>query len=177
MITVPTEIPTRLHELLTTAAMGSPVFVEVRPRPDSEINDCTEDVRKQVAEHGGSSVTGWIIWEWVGAFLYSEFHMVWESPDNTLVDVTAKEDGERQILFVPDSSIRYNNRRIAGAYLALVEDPLLHRYIRVREVYQRIFDQTYGADFLGDIANPTPQVMATYVERETLWQLVHQKYA
>jgi hypothetical protein len=179
MITTPTGIPPRLREMLPSTISGSPAFVAVRPRQDSEIDNCTEEVRKQVEEHGGDSIAGWIVWEWVGAFLYSEFHMVWKSAssEDTMIDVTAKADGERQILFVPDSSIHYNNSRISGAHLALVEDPLVHRYIKAREVYQQIFDQTYGADFLGDVTNPTPQVLAAHFEREMLLQLVAQKYA
>lgn len=34
----------------------------------------------------------------------AEFHAVWVSRANELVDITEKLDGEQQILFLPDSS-------------------------------------------------------------------------
>lgn len=104
---------------MLTPTMGAPTFVDVRPRPDSECDDCPEDVRRQVEESGGKAICGWAVWERPGAYLFTEFHMVWESPSGELVDVSAKVDGETLTLFVPDSSIRHTGGRIHGARMTL----------------------------------------------------------
>ena len=144
--------------MLTSPTMGSPLFVKVRARADSVFNDCPEDVRKQIEDHGGSAVTGWLVWEWADVYLFTEFHMVWKNTTGDLLDISAKIDGERLVLFVPESGIRYENKRIYGNYLPLNDDPLIEAFIKAREAYWRAFDRTYGGDFHGDVENPTPEM-------------------
>jgi hypothetical protein len=138
-------------------AAGMPSFVEVRARPESVFNDCPEDVRKQVEEHGGTSITGWAVWERPNAYLFTEFHMVWQSPSGELLDVSAKADGETRVLFVPDPSISYTGGRIHGAHLPLTDDPVILEYIRAHEAYWEAYDRTYGADCFDEV-RATPEV-------------------
>lgn len=53
---------------------------------------------------GGGAVAGWVIWQAKAAnFVEAEFHSVWCDPKGNLIDVTPRKDGERYVLFVPDS--------------------------------------------------------------------------
>ena len=54
---------------------------------------------------GGNTGFGWTIWEWrARVFLNAEFHAVWVLPDNELIDITSKPEGEARITFVSDES-------------------------------------------------------------------------
>ncbi len=174
MTTTPTELPPRLREILTPT-MGKPSFLDVRPRPDSEFNDCTEDIRRQTEEHGGSAVLGWTVWERPNAFLFTEFHTVWESPIGELLDVSAKADGEPRILFIPDSSICYTGVRIHGTHLPLTDDPVVLEHISAHEDYWEVFDRTYGADCLDDV-RPTPEVAMLSMRRALAIAALDQHY-
>lgn len=47
-------------------------------------------------------------------FLNAEFHAVWVLPDNELIDITSKPEGETRITFVSDESYRadfHHNKR------------------------------------------------------------------
>lgn len=66
---------------------------------------CADGVLEKVKNDGGDIRYGWTIWEWPGVLLTAEFHAVWTDQSNALIDVTPKPHGEKQILFVPDSSV------------------------------------------------------------------------
>ncbi len=155
--------------------MGLPSFVDVRARSDSECDDCREDVRKQVEESGGKAICGWAVWERPAAYLFTEFHMVWESPSGELMDVSAKADGETRTLFVRDSGIRYTGGRIRGAHLPLTDDPVVLEYISAHEAYWEAFDRIYGSDFYGD-AHPTPEMLPLAIRRSLEAGAIDQRY-
>ncbi len=120
--------------------LEEPRFVEVTAPSAftaAELDDCFEDVRRQVEQHGGSIQHGWTIWEWPGIFIEGEFHAVWRDPNGDLIDVTPKKDGEKQILFAPDPTRVFSGRRIDNIRLATGRDPRIKELLKIKEDYSR----------------------------------------
>ena len=67
---------------------------------------CSDGVLEKIKDDGGTIRFGWTIWEWPRILLTGEFHAVWISPTNELIDITPKPHGEDRIVFVPDPSYR-----------------------------------------------------------------------
>lgn len=85
-----------------TSPKHQPILIPVISSPKYPEGYCWENVSQHVAEFGGSSLNGWIIWEIPGFLVEAEFHQVWRNPEGELIDITQKGDGERSILFLPD---------------------------------------------------------------------------
>ncbi len=64
---------------------------------------CYRNVARAITEEGGEAVHGWTIWA-CDLHATGEYHVVWRRADGELVDVTPKNDGEKQILFAVDPS-------------------------------------------------------------------------
>lgn len=128
-----------------------PVFVPVRPRRGSIPDNCTKDVRKQVAEHGGMEVLGWLIWCWPGISAEATFHSVWRATDGTLVDVSRKTDGEKRILFIPDPTLAYTGERIDTVRIRLRSHPLVQAFIRAGDAFDSEFVAQYGRRHRGKV--------------------------
>ncbi|WP_137892322.1 hypothetical protein [Ramlibacter sp. 2FC] len=121
-----------------------PVFVEVRARADSESGECFGATAKQVAEHDGSCVYGWLIWEWPGILIEAEFHAVWQQPNGTLLDVAKKDDGESVVLFLPDPSKSFEGVRVDSIRLPIGKNPAIKTLIAGKERFYRLFQQKHG---------------------------------
>jgi hypothetical protein len=83
---------------------GKPEFVPVQQDQYGLFGWCSDGVLEKVKHDGGEIRFGWTIWEWPKIFLTAEFHAVWLSPQQQLIDITPKPQGESRILFVADHS-------------------------------------------------------------------------
>ena len=88
-----------------------PVFVPVAPVPEAEIDDCFGVVAQLVAAHDGEAVYGWCIWSWPTIWFKAVHHAVWRHPDGQLVDPTPKRNKVSKILFLPDPSRGFDQKR------------------------------------------------------------------
>ena len=140
-MTTPAENGESVELLRKRFHLGEALWVPSLPRNDSIVQDCYKDVERQVTDFGGAIVYGWEIWEWPRIMIEGEFHAVWKSPDSELIDVTAKPDGEKTILFIPDPSRVYESRQIDNIRLALWDHNLVHDFIQVSEDLFRLFDE------------------------------------
>jgi hypothetical protein len=93
-------------------------------------------VRKKLERDGGNIQHGWCIWELPGVFIEAEFHAIWISPTQQLLDVTPKKDGEKEILFFADPIATFEeatfNRR-DNVRLPILDHPSVHDYIKCCE--------------------------------------------
>lgn len=118
--TSPPTVTSDALDFCADIAPGHPVFVDVAPTPMARPGWCFANVADVVAKKGGSAYHGWTIWGAPGLWYNAEFHVVWKTPDDTLIDVTPKVDGEKFIMFLPDPLYsaefdfykRPNNRRM-----------------------------------------------------------------
>ncbi len=117
--------------------LNEPVFVRVSAPPEGRLNDCFEDVGRQIKKYGGTIQHGWTIWEWPGIFIEGEFHAVWRDKHGELLDVTPKRDDEEQILFVPDPERVFTGQQIDNIRMPLGRDPRIKELLKTHEAYNR----------------------------------------
>lgn len=67
---------------------GVPVYVRHEVGEDAAPNECHLNVLRQVSEHGGSMVSGWMLFEVDDGSYTSMYHSVWRNGAGELVDVT-----------------------------------------------------------------------------------------
>jgi hypothetical protein len=67
--------------------VGSPEYVDVKVWAKAESGQCHRDVMNYVAEHSGSDVQGYRVYE-NDYQLNGEVHAVWKSPSGTLLDIS-----------------------------------------------------------------------------------------
>lgn len=91
---------------------AEPIIIEIIPFEGVDILDCTENVKKYILKNGGSSVPGWAIWLEPKVLIEAEFHMVCKTTENKLIDITPRMEGFKQVLFLEDPSIKYENTQI-----------------------------------------------------------------
>ena len=133
----------------------TPVFINPKPDPKASPSECFSNVRDQIKTHGGSMQLGWIIWETPDIMLEGMFHAIWSSPEGELVDVTPQMDGEPQILFLPDSAATIQNEEgdiVGMRRIPLVDDPLVHEFIRLSDLKDAVKVRTKGTLTMPDLA-------------------------
>ena len=100
-----------------------PELIDVEAGHGCEAGACFENVKKVVKMLGGSVQHGWKMREQPTMFAEGEFQAVWRNPEGRLVDVTPRTDGQRQIVFLPDSTQVWEGEEIVPRRLALREQP------------------------------------------------------
>jgi hypothetical protein len=138
-MTTPTAITEEIRRFCKSLVPGEDaVWVTYEPTPGAELESCYENVARLKKERGGTALLGWIIWEWPGVALQAEFHSVWRSDDGSLRDPTPKEDGERTILFLPDTNATDEGGIVSGQYLGLCDWQEVADYIAVCQENERL---------------------------------------
>lgn len=68
-----------------------------------EQKECHINAWIQTKYEGGSTCTGWTIWQDRSAdFVEAQFHTVWRDASRLLRDVTPRQHKEKKVLFLPD---------------------------------------------------------------------------
>lgn len=143
--TTPSGITSEVRRLCKHMGFSTePVFIQVNARADAISGECFDTTAKQVIEHGGSSVFGWLIWEWPGILIEAEFHAVWQKPDGTLLDVTKKDDGESVVLFIPDPGRKHEGVRVDNVRLPIGKDQKIKQLISLKKQIYSIMPKQNG---------------------------------
>jgi hypothetical protein len=108
-----------------------PQFVAVKPEVYCHADNCFFNLPEKIKRDGGTMQLGWTIWEMSNVMLEAELHAVWVSPEGRFVDITPKRDGEKKILFHPDSTRSYNREPVDNVRMALQNDPAIHEFMRI----------------------------------------------
>jgi len=98
----PPRLSSPLGSFCRNVGKERPEYVRSEPPWDSERCPMAA-VANRVSSRGGSSLCGWKVKCVPGLWATAEYHVVWVSDANVLLDVTRKEDDEEEILFLPDS--------------------------------------------------------------------------
>jgi SEC-C motif len=148
--------PKQIDETVLTFASevlvpgAEPVIVRVETDPDSGALDCFGNVERRIERAGGGRRYGWAVWQHGTSMIEGEFHSVWIAPNGRFVDVTP-HDGETEILFVPDSSIRWETHAPKNRRRALLGGPTVERTMQRLEQMDAEREAYY--------ANPPPGVI------------------
>jgi hypothetical protein len=115
-----------------------PILVPVKPSRIGNVGLCFYNVKDKVTQDGGKIQYGWIIWENPGVLIEAEFHSIWVSPQNEYIDITPKEDGERQILFLPDTTRVWEDIPVENIRMPLVNNTYTRQLIKYSEEMFRL---------------------------------------
>jgi hypothetical protein len=141
------------------------VLVPHTPLADKPLTECFSIVDDYIALHGGEAVIGWAIWEVPGVYIEAEFHTVWKAPDDALHDLTPRPQAFEAILFLPDTTRKYNGKQVNNIRLALVDDLDVHRYLHL---VTRVFELTNA----GDLATQHGEISLPPKAAKEYWKVV-----
>ncbi len=101
--------------------------------------DCFPNVARKVQSCGGAVVYGWTLREWPMVLIEAEFHAVWETPDQNMVDITPSlmfpvPDEDSRILFMIDATRKYDGRQVNNVRLPTTDGVLPARFIALWEL-------------------------------------------
>ena len=133
---------------------SSPVIIPLRPVTDVPLNECFGIVEQHISANGGRGIIGWSIWEWPGIFIEAEFHMVWEAPDKSLIDLTPKPKAFDTVTFLPDPKKQYRGRQIDNIRKPLIKSLTVRRFLDTAKKFHAEMNK-------GDLANYHGEVKAT----------------
>ncbi len=114
----------RLLEAMGLDQAGA-VWLELHRPKDfkPELAECHINVLVQQRFRQGEPVCGWTIWQdKANEFVEAQFHTVWRDAHGNLKDVTPRQDKERTVLFVPDSTRHFCLTHVDNAHVVLVYD-------------------------------------------------------
>jgi hypothetical protein len=127
----PCELTRALRALCVELAPdGVPAYVDVVPASTAVRNECFANVKKQVADSGGSVQFGWALWEMPTLFVEAEFHANWRRPDGGLVDITPKKNDDARTFFLADPVRVYEGRQVMNERRAMRHVPSLAAFLQ-----------------------------------------------
>lgn len=91
---------------------SKPIYINVNPVKNAIINECFINVNNFIKENDGDIVYGWTIWLHPHCLLEAEFHGIYKDKIGNLVDITPHKNNLTQILFLEDSSLKYEGYSI-----------------------------------------------------------------
>ena len=142
--------PRKLHRFvqeLSRSIAGKAVarYVPVQPATGALPNECFFNVPQKIARDGGTIQYGWCQWEVPGLFIEAEVHAVWVSPNGEWIDVTPKVNNEREILFLADNAVTWdeNSRfRRDNIRMAMKHDPVVLACIEAAKACARYLEES-----------------------------------
>jgi hypothetical protein len=112
---------------------NKPIIVKVIPENGAEPLDCFPTVQKKISNYGGRMILGWQFWKSQN-LIEAEFHAIWESPENELIDITPKPImGIDYTLFIIDESLLYDEKQKDNFRINITNNSLVDDFIKVCE--------------------------------------------
>ena len=112
------------------------LYVSRQPKPDCEEGDCFKNVKKYVAQYGGSILVGWAITSRKNLYVEFEAHAIWQTPDGEKIDITQNRESFNKTLF--SHQIGMIAEKTPSRYLPLTQSTLVAEYIELRNEFERI---------------------------------------
>lgn len=135
---VPTLEDQDVSKLIKTIGIDAqPIYVPVKPDSSALINECFPNVVEKIKNQGGYEVIGWQIWK-TRNLIEAEFHAVWSSDKNELLDITPKLVPFSEILFIRDTRNSYNGSQVDNIRINISGNSLVDDLISVCEMLFKI---------------------------------------
>ncbi|PVZ89961.1 hypothetical protein C9426_00850 [Serratia sp. S1B] len=112
---------------------NSPLYVKSSPLQNSIENECFPIVEEYVQQNGGERILGWAIWELPNLFIEAEFHAVWKSPKQELIDLNPRPVKTEKILFLPDPKLIYDGYQKNNIRLPLINNPIVSNFLAMHD--------------------------------------------
>ncbi|MCK5132856.1 MAG: hypothetical protein KAR40_11965 [Candidatus Sabulitectum sp.] len=142
-------VPATLNEAIILFANElsgeKPVRIQVEPRIDAGYSACGKNVTRAIAEEGGYALKGWRVWWIPDILIEAQAHVVWQSKDGTLRDVTPNSDNETECVFVLDPEMKENPGAdfVPSRFKNLSGEPFVDRFILCTGIMAEHRDREY----------------------------------
>lgn len=120
---------------------NEPRYIVVEQHQDCKENHCYENVKRIVADKGGTAIAGWVIWKRDNMYLEAEAHAVWKTIEGNWIDVSPHTPLEQQIFFLPDKDVKYDGTRIPNRFFQLTGSESVREFIELVKRIQEIEDE------------------------------------
>jgi len=140
-LSTPPKLTGEIRRFCATLSDAEPHVVKAVPFPGCD-GDCWTNLPGQCARFGGTSLAGWRVVIWPRVMAHAEPHLIWHSPKDELIDVTATPDNAPQSVFVADARVVQG---AAPSRMALTNDPDLARWLELARSGQEGTDAAYDA--------------------------------
>ena len=119
-----------------------------------EENNCHLNVWCQLRAVGGSAQHGWqLAQDPKHRFSEAIFHTVWRTETGELRDLTPRQDGEKEILFVPDHTRAIELAEHGGS-------PAINTFSSVKAVAGKVFEPLHSIQIV---------MQSNFAQRHGLW--------
>ncbi len=150
---VPDRVTSPIRRLCNRIHVGSVAeFIPVKPEPNGKVRDCFAIVDEKVKRAGGSVCHGWAVWFLPGIMVEGEFHAVWRSDDDSLLDVSPNLLNAEQILFIPDPNLSYEGKQVDNVRIPLSKDPRVREFIELGHQLFLVMNEGDLAYQIGEVA-------------------------
>ncbi len=133
------------------------IEVPIRSRPESKSSHCYQNVKRQIAQSGGTMICGWKINEVQGLYVEAEYHAIWQSLNGELVDVTPNYNDTNRAIFIPDYSASEPKERVLPIQVAILKHQKMEEFFRLQSELQALRADQLGIRLLGGIIE-TPRM-------------------
>jgi len=134
LVTVPRKITKEIKKFANQITKKSDLkILTIQLDINSENGECFKNVENYIQKNDGNIQYGWIIWETPNVMLEAEFHAVCRLPNGDLLDITPTNDGEKEILFLPDNVMKYNGEKIDNIRYPILKNNIVLQYIKNSE--------------------------------------------
>lgn len=131
-LSTPAKLTGEIRRFCATLSATEPVVIKAVPFPGCD-GECWDNLPGQIQRFGGQAVAGWRIVVWPRVMLHAEPHLIWHSPKDELIDVTATPDRAPHAVFVADPRAA---DRPAPIRQALTTDADLARWLAITDAGQ-----------------------------------------
>ncbi|OHE21026.1 MAG: hypothetical protein A2540_02865 [Sulfurimonas sp. RIFOXYD2_FULL_37_8] len=125
--------------------LSKPIYVDSFPLDGNSVGNCFNNV-EDTLNSSESSILGWIIWQTSSYLLQAEFHNVIKSGSGKLICVTPYSKSYDKILFLEDSAMKYENKRVPTIYKAMDDSTETATFIHALEALSEV--EVYMSDAL-----------------------------
>lgn len=134
LVTVPRKITKEIKKFANQITKKTDLkILTIQPDINSENGECFKNVENYIQKNDGDIQYGWIIWETPNVMLEAEFHAVCKLPNGDLLDITPTNDGEKEILFLPDNGMKYNGEKIDNIRYPILKNNIVLQFIKNSE--------------------------------------------
>lgn len=121
------------------------VILDIKPADGAKPLMAKQNVDAKVAADGGTGIEGWAIWYQEDVLVEGEPHAVWKSPAGELVDVTPREGGYPQVMFLAQDGV-WSGDAMPGHKRQAITDSQTARAVFVTGEWRDRLRKQYGTN-------------------------------